>query len=182
MSEAKNSAPFKNLGLQLRVLRESKRESVAEVSGAVEIDADTLQRIETGVDRPSEDILLLLISHFGLNEERANELFKLAGYTHSLEDVEDSSQADVRQPAVMIMIDPRIMYSDTIEVVADNKGVVLNFGQNSRQGVPLVISRIGMSHTEAKALMGLLHQALYNFENPQNPRQITGGTEAPSET
>jgi len=47
-------------------LRENHRESAAEVSGAVEIDEKSLRRIEAGTERPSEDILLLLISHFAL--------------------------------------------------------------------------------------------------------------------
>ena len=68
MQESKSNAPFKPLGSHLRYLREQIQESVAEVSGAVEIDMDALERFEQGVERPSEDILMLLINHFNIQD------------------------------------------------------------------------------------------------------------------
>ena len=70
MSES--PAPFMSLGNHLKYVREQARQSLAEVSGAVEIDEAYLQRIEAGVERPAEDILLLLISHFGVKDREAN--------------------------------------------------------------------------------------------------------------
>jgi len=81
MSEQKqNTPPFKTLGTHLKYLREQVRESLAEVSGAVEIDVNVLERIEQGFERPSEDILLLLISHFAMPDQEAVQLWELAGY------------------------------------------------------------------------------------------------------
>jgi transcriptional regulator with XRE-family HTH domain len=57
MAQKDTSAPYGLLGKKLRQLRESHRESVAEVSGAVEIEENFLTNIEAGKDRPSEDIL-----------------------------------------------------------------------------------------------------------------------------
>ncbi|HEY4160440.1 MAG TPA: helix-turn-helix domain-containing protein [Candidatus Saccharimonadales bacterium] len=171
------SIPYETLGSQLRRLRERNRESVAEVSGAVEIDETELSKIESGTERPSEDILLLLISHFAVEDDKAAELWQLAGYDREDEPERDPAP-NARQQAqtLMVMIDPRVMYSDSVEVVTNSKGVVLNFSQNAGQnGQPLTISRIGMSHEQAKMVMGVLHQALYDFENGHGRKQLGDG-------
>jgi len=179
MSDRNQKLPYEPLGLQLRRLRERSRESVAEVSGAVEIDEKDLTLIEAGTVRPSEDILLLLISHFAVEDDMAAELWQLAGYDkHQGDDDHDhdhdrdsGSQGGSRSQTLMIMIDPRVMYSDSVEVVADSRGVVLNFSQNAGQhGRPLTVARIGMSREQAKMVMGILHQALYDLDNPQRKR------------
>jgi transcriptional regulator with XRE-family HTH domain len=178
MSETNAKTPYQHLGNKLRQLREQHRESMAEVSGAVEIDEVQLTDIETGKNRPSEDILTLLISHFGIEDERADELWDLAGYgakathEHMGEDHDDSK----RTAAMMIMLDPRVMYSDAVEVVSNPQGVILNFSQTAAPNTPpLTISRIGMSYDQAKAVMGILHQVLYNQDNPGSARRIEGG-------
>jgi transcriptional regulator with XRE-family HTH domain len=172
-----NQLPYKPLGAILRHLRERNRESVAEVSGAVEIDEVVLGRIEAGSERPSEDILLLLISHFSVEDDKAAELWQLAGYDKaSADDEPERESSSSRQQTLMIMIDPRVMYSDSMEVTATQKGVVLNFSQAAGQGEqPLTVARIGMSREQAKLVMGVLHQALYNVENPRTPRRLGDG-------
>jgi hypothetical protein len=64
MSNEQQERPYKVLGEKLKSLRQKMHESVAEVSGAVEIDEQALLKIEQGQERPSEDILMLLINHF----------------------------------------------------------------------------------------------------------------------
>jgi transcriptional regulator with XRE-family HTH domain len=168
MSETDKRLPYKSLGLQLRSLRERNRESMAEVSGAVEIEEKDLSLIEDGSERPSEDILLLLISHFAVEDDKAAELWQLAGYDKPVDDEPEASVQGGRQQTLMVMVDPRVMYSDSVEIVANGKGVVLNFSQASGQpGQPLTISRIGMSREQAKMVMGILHQALYDIDNPR---------------
>ena len=51
-------------------------------------------------------------------------------------------------------------------------GLAQTAGQDDKS---LTISRIGMSYHQAKMVMGLLHQALYDRDNPQNPRQLGEG-------
>jgi len=179
MSDKNKRLPYETLGSQLRRLRERSRESLAEVSGAVEIDEKDLTLIEAGTERPSEDILLLLISHFALEDEKAAELWQLAGYDKSQGDDshnhESAGQQSRQQQTLMVMIDPRVMYSDAVEVVGSPEGVVLNFSQNAGQhGQPLTVSRIGMSREQAKMLMGVLHQALYDLDNPNRKRLSDG--------
>jgi transcriptional regulator with XRE-family HTH domain len=175
MNDMNKQLPYKPLGAILRRLRERNQESVAEVSGAVEIDEVALDRIESGSERPTEDILLLLISHFAIEDEKAAELWQLAGYD-KVSDEEAERESVSRQQTLMVMIDPRVMYSDSMEVTANHKGVVLNFSQNAGQNdQPLTIARIGMSREQAKAVMGVLHQALYDLENPRGPRRLGDG-------
>ncbi len=179
MSDIDKPVPYETLGSQLRRLRERNRESVAEVSGAVEIGELELNDIESGAERPSEDILLLLISHFAVEDDKAAELWQLAGYDREDEPEhvhEPAPSARQQAQTLMVMIDPRVMYSDAMEVVTNSKGVVLNFSQNAGQnGQPLTISRIGMSHAQAKMVMGVLHQALYDFENGHGRKQLGDG-------
>lgn len=179
MSEQKSSLPYRPLGHRLRQLREQHRESVAEVSGAVEIDEAQLANIEQGKARPSEDILMLLINHFGLGDDSADELWNLAGYDMRRSDnhKHDDNDDVKRTAAMMIMLDPRVMYSDSVEVVSNPQGVILNFSQTAGpQTPPLTISRVGMSYDQAKAVMGILHQILYEHDNPSNPRRLGGGS------
>jgi len=145
---------------------------MAEVSGAVEIEEQDLDLIESGTERPSEDILLLLISHFAVEDDKAAELWQLAGYDRQDDDTSaDQPQAAKNAQTLMVMIDPRVMYSDSFEVGANNRGVVLSFAQSAGQnGQPLTVARIGMSREQAKTVMGILHQALYDIENPGRKR------------
>jgi transcriptional regulator with XRE-family HTH domain len=179
MNDMNKRVPYETLGSQLRHLRERNRESVAEVSGAVEIDETELSKIESGTERPSEDILLLLISHFAVEDDKAAELWQLAGYDRQEEErghEHEAAQSGGRSQTLMVMIDPRVMYSDSVEVIANSKGVVLNFSQNAGEnGQPLTVSRIGMSHEQAKMVMGVLHQALYDLENKRGRKQLGDG-------
>lgn len=176
--------PYKNFGDRLKRLREGRRESVAEVSGAVEIPEVELQKFEAGVARPTEDILMLLFSHFNLDDAPADELWKLAGYedrTSSDDDQDVPPHIVSPHQAMMVMMDPRIMYSDGVEAVAGNRGVVLTFSQmnnvmGQNQSQPLVISRIGMSREQAQQVMGVLHQVLYDLDNPDKRRLDSGNT------
>ena len=183
MADKPTAPPFHFLGKKLRQLREKHRETVAEVCGAVEIDETQLVSIETGKDRPSEDILMLLMSHFGVYDDKiADELWALAGYDvhydHHHEDVRHEECDDMKRTgAMMIMLDPRVMYSDSVEVVSNKQGVIINFSQTAGSDAPhLTVSRIGMSYDQAKAVMGILHQVLYNHENPGNTRRLQGGS------
>jgi len=73
--------PYRSFGEVLKKLRADSLRTAAEVSGAVEIEEQQLRSFESGDMRPDQDILMLLISHFGLQDEQASELWKLAGYS-----------------------------------------------------------------------------------------------------
>lgn len=151
--------PFKPLGERLKTLRQKLQETVDEVSGAIEIDSTLLKRYEQGLERPAEDILMLLISHFGMQDLEAAALWQLAGYELPAGDQDVPEEAIDRNMVLVMAIDPRVIYSDGIQVTANDTGVVLNFtqGTDKRQ---LVAARIGMSREQATNVMHVLQKVL----------------------
>jgi len=174
--------PYKSLGLQLRSLREKEQESIPDVSGAVEIESELLVSIEEGSKLPSEDILLLLISHFGLKNEEAMRLWRLAGYDNLDESTKTSSYENLNhQSAVFLLpIDSRIVYTDMVQVTVNNFGIVINFQQNNTQqtNTPLTVARVGMSREHAETVVSILKEVLDNSKDtkkivnhPKNKQQ-----------
>lgn len=177
MSKNNSEFPFKALGLRLRRVREQSQESLAEVSGAVEIEQDALTEIEQGKLRPSEDILMLLISHFSLKEEEAERMWDLAGYDANA----DNSQQDqpglghqTPQQTIMVMPgDVRIVYTDMLHVAVNDYGVVMNFLQGSGpKNPPLAIARVGMSREHALSVLEVLQKTL----TQATPKQLPSAT------
>jgi len=157
-------SPFANLGHHLKYVREQSRQSLSEVSGAVEIDEEHLQRIESGVERPAEDVLLLLISHFGVQDREAEQLWESAEYEGDMpEEIKLGSHSPHpgSKPIVMLLaMDIRTMYSDGLEVTVNPAGVSLNFTQATGQDKPAPVARVGMSHQQARQVIHDLEQAL----------------------
>jgi transcriptional regulator with XRE-family HTH domain len=171
MSEKRQDQPFKHLGDRLKTIRQKLHESVAEVSGAVEIDEPTLTRIEDGDERPSEDILMLLISHFGMRDDEAASLWQLAGYDQPRSHDHDSDDTPNNKATILVMaVDPRVIYSDGVQVTANRSGVVISFSQASGTQSAITTSKIGMSRDQAKAVIRTLEDALSRSE----PRQLPG--------
>lgn len=144
---------------------------MSDVSGAVEIDESALERFEQGQERPSEDILNLMISHFGMQDDDAANLWQLAGYDAQTRD-DDASEDNTNRAGVLVMaIDPRIIYTDSMHVNAAPNGVVLSFAQTAGSGQPLVTARVGMSREQARSVISTLQAALDRTE----PRQLPSG-------
>jgi len=163
-------APFQQLGTQLKQTRIRRQESLAEVSGAVEIDIDLLAEYEKGDKRPSEDVLLLLISHFAVKEDHATKMWELAGYdqddvpaVHMMNDEDGQTKSMV----TVMPVDARIVYTDMVHVMVNNYGVVMNFMQGAGVGSqPLAVARIGMSKEHAKSVLEVLQKTLSQAEEP----------------
>lgn len=176
--------PFSNFGEALKQLRVSRQKSQIELSGAVEVDQQKLEAYELGAERPSEDILHLIIQHFNLRDEEARELWRLAGYSDTAQDAIYSSNDDesYNQKSVLVsQHDARIVYTDMVQVMVNNFGVILNFMQGAGPGnSPLAVSRIGMSREHAKSVLQLLKKTLEEAEEmqykTQTPKQLTSGT------
>lgn len=163
MSENKpRRHPYRILGTKLKNAREQRKETLAEVSGAVEIDTETLELFEQGVQRPSEDILLLLLSYFDFKDEEATRFWELAGYADKNGDTTQTSSFDLGQPVAMVMpMDLRVIYTDMVNIMVNNYGVVMNFMQNAGpNNQPLAVARIGMSKEHAKSVLNVLQQSL----------------------
>ena len=160
MSES--NAPFTTLGKHLKYVRQQLDQSLAEVSGAVEIDENRMARIEAGEERPTEDILLLLISHFGMQEQQALQLWELADYGDELPDqIKPNVEQIVNKSVVMLLaMDMRAIYSDGVEADVTKAGITLNFTQASGQGATTPVSRVGMSVDQAQEVLTTLQTAI----------------------
>ena len=158
-----STTPSESFGSRLRQIREKAKESIAEVSGAVEVDTKELAAIEADKNQPSEDIVLLLISHFALQDDEALKMWELAGYDQGKTGI-TSMVADangVAQTAYVSPGDARILYTDMVHVNANKYGVVINFLQGlGANNQPMAVSRIGMSHEHAQSLLDVLQQTL----------------------
>ena len=167
--------PFTSLGSHLKFVREQAKQSLAEVSGAVEIDETYLARIEAGLERPAEDILLLLISHFGVKDREAVQLWESAEYDTAIPDeikLENDPHNLTNKPVLMLMaMDMRTVYSDGLEIIANPAGVTLNFSQtlNPNQSAP--VARVGISPQQAELMIKQLQTALLHARY-SSPRRL----------
>lgn len=141
-------------------MRQRKQQSLTEVSGAVEIDAESLSDIEQGKRRPDEEILMLLISYFSVKDSDAVKVWEMAGYERP---DENTSSRDTSQHTIMVMpMDARIVYTDIAHISTTDYGVTINFSQTDGLGnsQPLTVSRVGMSHDHALKLLKTLEKSL----------------------
>lgn len=163
--------PFKSFGTRLKEIRLKAKESILDVSGAVEADESLIKDIEAGKQQPSEELVLLLISHFALKDDDALSLWELAGYEQSktgISSISGDGDGNV-QKAYVTAGDVRILYTDMVHVKANNHGVVINFLQSlGAENHTMAVSRIGMSHEHAKTLLKVLRQTLKATE-PKKP-------------
>jgi hypothetical protein len=177
MSEQRshNTPPFISLGKHLQYLREQLKESLHEASGAVEIDADDLNRIEKGFERPSEDILLLLIQHYNMQDQEAVQVWELAGYDgeaspHKFRLEEMASSAmNSKQMVMLLAMDMRTLYSDGVDIKINQAGMTLNFTQTSGNNQHMPVGRIGMSFEQAAQVLKTLEQALLKAKYMNHP-------------
>jgi transcriptional regulator with XRE-family HTH domain len=173
MSE--QNAPYTTLGKHLKYVREQSQQSLAEVSGAVEIDEHTLERIESGAERPSEDILLLLISHFGVQDQEAVQLWELANYDGEMPE-QIKIEGDVRlggKPVVMLMaLDMRTIYSDGLDINCGKTGLTMNFTQLADGNKTNPVARVGMSYDQAEIVLQNLQKALLHVKYASGPRAL----------
>jgi transcriptional regulator with XRE-family HTH domain len=161
MGENNTKFPYQPLGAWIKRNREKSQKTVAEVSGAVEIESDQLRDYERGTKRPSEDILMLLISYFSVKEEDAVEVWELAGYNRPDVGGTDIGISDAVQPVIVMPMDARIVYTDMTSIKKNKYGMTVNFMQSDGiGGKPLVVSRVGMSREHAVKLLDALVSAL----------------------
>lgn len=153
-----HNSPYASLGSALRAIRLREKESLLEVSAAIEVTGERLARFENGELRPSEDILELIITHYNMSEHEADKLWDLAGYKKQ----EDMHQPAQHMQAFMVGLLPQhIVFSDSVQVSVNDYGVTLNFMQQSYpQDQQIPVSRIGMSQQHAQSLINVLQQSL----------------------
>jgi transcriptional regulator with XRE-family HTH domain len=171
-----NQQPYITLGNHLRYLREQHSESLAEVSGAVEIDETSLASIEAGHERPEEEILMLLISHYNMQDQEAVQLWELAGYDNGpssrADDILQDSIAQGKPVVVLFGLDARTMYSDAVQVDTSSAGVTLKFGQMNSNRQSQHVAKVGMSYEQAEEVLRQLQAAVLYGRHNQKPKQL----------
>lgn len=164
MKMSKSEKKFTSLGNHLKYVREQAKQSLAEVSGAVEIDEQYLEKIEAGLERPAEDILLLLISHFGVKDREAIQLWESAEYDSSIPDEIRLNEEQIvlgNKSVVMVMgHDTRTAYTDEVSVTVNQSGLTIQFGQSQGQTKPNLVANLGMSHAQAEIVIQAMQTAL----------------------
>ena len=171
-----SGTPYQGLGKRLSAIRHSLQETIHEVSGAVELDSDVLIRFESGEERPTEEILTMLISHFDIKDDEADELWDLAGYSTK----PGLDELPVIPNLMVVPTDNRVIYSDAANITINNFGVVMNFMQNGPQNQPMAIARVGMSLEHAKSVLEVLSATIKQAEIAKVPKQLP--SKAPEST
>jgi transcriptional regulator with XRE-family HTH domain len=177
----KENQPYSQFGERIKALRSQYMRTPAEVCSAIEIDEKRFSSFESGESRPSEDILVLIINHFGLEGDQADELWRLAGYRGKPSedayfgiDDEPMGQLPYEHVAIGLTIsDPRVIYTDMVQVLANDFGVIMNFLQGAgSSSQPLAVARVGMSKDHARSIIKLLQKTLDEADRPRTPRQL----------
>ncbi|MEK7626213.1 MAG: helix-turn-helix transcriptional regulator [Patescibacteria group bacterium] len=158
--------PFQDLGAKIRSLREQWNQSIGELSGTLELDEALLHAIESGKTLPSEDILDMIIEHFLLTDEQADELLK------TIEDYDTKTQealgrgledALTKQMVMLMPLDSKVVYTDSMQATVNQGGVVIQFSQQiNGQSTP--VSRVGMSREHAEKMIEVLKETIKSFD------------------
>lgn len=175
MQEPKHDqAPYKNLGTHLKFVREQKSETLAEAAGAVEVDIETLERYEAGVERPAEDILMLLIDHFDVQDQEAVQLWESAGYQGKESRARNPFETTEKGGTIVVLaLDMRTQYTDGLEVSAGKNGLVLQFTQGPA-GSAQPVAKLGMSYDQAQEVLNSLQTAILYGRANYTQRRLDG--------
>jgi len=165
MGEIESQSPYRSLGRQLKQMRNRMNESLAEASGAVEIEAKELASFELGKLRPTEDVLLLLISHFGAKDDEAVKLWEMAGYGLDKAPAAHMTNEELRLQAAD---DNRVLFTDIVDIVVNKYGVIMNFMQTGPANSGQPVARVGMSREHAKSILRILEATLNKTEQSRN--------------
>lgn len=172
----KEPGPYQVLGSKLRFLREQWNQSLSEVSGTLEIEEQTLKAIEEGKVLPHDELLDMLISHFLLTDEQAEELKQMVESEKQLgiealgSGLED---ALMKQIAILMPVDNKIIYTDGMQATVNDSGVILHFMQQQKPGGKQVpISRVGMSREHAERMVKVLQDTLQEHGKNQKPKML----------
>lgn len=172
----KEPGPYQALGSKIKYLREQWNQSLSEVSGTLEIEEQMLKAIEDGKTLPHDELLDMLISHFLLTDEQAQELrqmvdsekqFGIEALGSGLED------ALMKQIAILMPADNKVVYTDGMQATVNDNGVILQFMQQQKPGGQQVpISRVGMSREHAERIIKVLQDTLQEHDKNQRPRML----------
>jgi hypothetical protein len=144
----------------------------------VEIDEQLLNRIEAGEERPAEELLEQLINHYQMEDDDALRLWSLAGYDADdllVEDIDPLISESLPKLIMLLALEPRTMYSDSLDIHYDNGGLVLNFKQSTGQKQPTSVAKLGMSYKQAEKVYETLQKVLLRHKYLKGPKALPKG-------
>ncbi|HYF96816.1 MAG TPA: hypothetical protein VD947_02130 [Patescibacteria group bacterium] len=171
-----NNQPYKALGAKIKHFREQWQQSLGDVSGTLEIDEVILKEIESGKTLPPENLLNMLINHFLLTEDQAEELRQLAALQR--DQVADSligglEDMIMKQIVMYMPVDSRAIYTDSMNATVNKNGVVLQFMQNAgTNGQSVPVSQVGMSREHAEKIIEVLTKTLKEYDRNQQTKML----------
>lgn len=160
--------PYESLGARIKFLREQWQQSVQEVCSTLEIDEISLKAIEAGSTLPRPELLDMLISHFLLTEDQAQDLRDLAEDNFQAASEALSSGLEdmlMKQIVMYLPIDSKIVYTDQMNATVNDHGVVLQFMQQTGNGQSMPVSRVGMSREHAEKMIKVLENTLRQHDH-----------------
>lgn len=172
-------SPHKVFGMRLKTLREQAKESLLEVSGAVEVDVALLKDIEAGKRLPDEDILLMLINHFNVPDQESMRLWELAGYGKTAPKETFIDEQVLKQITMVIPFDNKVTFTDTAKVSSNPNGLLIDFTLLAGNTQPQTVARVGMSLEQAEQLTKLINTAVRVARQPQTPPKLPPGSQNP---
>jgi len=172
--------PYRAFGAKIKHFRQQWKQSVSDVSGTLEIDEVFLKEIESGKVLPSENQLDMIINHFLLTSEQADELRGLASMQND-QQVAESLVGGVedmlmKQLVMYMPIEQKVIYTDGMNVTVNRHGVVLQFTQNAaanaKNKANNVVCQVGMSREHAEKVVEVLKKTLSEHEKNQKSKYI----------
>lgn len=173
MERNDKSDQYVALGARLKFLREQWQQSVEEVSGTLEIDEKMLRAYEAGKAAPPVDILDMLINHFLLTEDQAQDLRELAEGPRDEADISAPGHLEdllAKQVVMFLPIDNKVIYTDSMQATVTDTGVVLQFMQQTGNGQSAPISKVGMSRKHAEKVIEVLQNTLKHHDESNRKR------------
>lgn len=157
MSRNEKPSRYVALGARLKFLREQWQQTIKDVCSTLEIDEQQLKALEDGKVAPTPELLDMLISHFLLTEDQAQDLRDLIEDRDDYENVPANIEDILAKQLVMLMpSDNKIVYTDSMQVTVNDNGVILQFMQQISGGQPVAVSRLGMSREHAEKIITVL--------------------------
>lgn len=172
MSKNDKSDQYVALGARLKFLREQWQQSINDVSSTLEIDEKLLRAYEEGKVAPTPETLDMLINHFLLTEDQAQDLRELAGEKDDLDVPAQLGNFEEMLAKQLVMLMPmqpqegKVIYTDSMQVTVNDNGVILQFMQAGVGGAqPVPVSRLGMSREHAEKIISVLQDTFKHHDN-----------------
>jgi transcriptional regulator with XRE-family HTH domain len=165
-------------GHELSKIREFKGLSLEQLAQRVGVSKSYLSKIEKG-QRPLPDALLGKLAEVYKDSARFAAL--VGGHKVNINEgerrllsMDTSNQLVQRPPEQQLQINLNaektpVLYSDWHQISTNDGGIVLSFGQSAAPTpMMMVISRVGLSHAQAKELYNTLGKNLQEYFKSKN--------------